>query len=79
MKVTKSVDLWLHLILTLKLDGDEWSASRPGGFSTGKEPRNPLKGSWMGPRAGLASSVTTYVNVWHMKVSAQKEETHEES
>jgi hypothetical protein len=38
MKVYRGVDAFL----TLTLAGDEWSASRPGRFTPGKEPLVPI-------------------------------------
>jgi hypothetical protein len=38
------VELWLHALLTSALDGGEWSASRPGGFTPGV--RSPLSIAW---------------------------------
>jgi hypothetical protein len=29
--------VYLHLFLTAELDGDEWSASRPGRFTSGRK------------------------------------------
>jgi hypothetical protein len=31
--------VWIHIFLTLAVLGSEWSASRPGRFTTGKNPR----------------------------------------
>jgi hypothetical protein len=40
--------------LTLALDGDEWSASRPGLFTSGEiAPDTNWIGSWVGPRVVL--------------------------
>jgi hypothetical protein len=40
--------------LTSALDGVEWSASRPGGFTPGEiGPGTYWIGGWVGPRAGL--------------------------
>jgi hypothetical protein len=40
--------------LTSALDGGEWSASRPGRFTSQKEsPGNLWIGGWLGPRVGL--------------------------
>jgi len=36
------VEVELHAVLTLALDGDEWSASHPGHFSLGKDPWHPF-------------------------------------
>jgi hypothetical protein len=44
-----------YSFLTSALDGDEWSASRPGrAFTPGEgTPGTHWTGGWMGPRAGL--------------------------
>jgi hypothetical protein len=42
----------VSLILT-STDGREWSASRPGGLTPGKEPRAHGKGGWGSSKAGL--------------------------
>jgi hypothetical protein len=44
-----------YSFLTSALDGEEWSASRPGrAFSPGERtPSTPCTGDWVGPRAGL--------------------------
>jgi hypothetical protein len=39
------------LILTSSLDRDEWSTSRTGHFTTGREPRNPLNGRLGGTKS----------------------------
>jgi hypothetical protein len=40
--------------LTLKLDGDEWSASRPGRFTPGERaPGSDWIGGWVDSRADL--------------------------
>jgi hypothetical protein len=54
MKTYWGVEVWHHTFLTSKLDGGEWSASRPGRFS----PRERVSGThwigcWVGPRPGL--------------------------
>jgi hypothetical protein len=48
-----------YLFTTSKLDGGEWSASRPGrGLPPGKRPAVPIvRGGWVGPRAGLDTEV----------------------
>ena len=45
----------LHSLLTLAIDGEEWSASLLGCLTTWKEPRNPLNRRLGGPqsRSGL--------------------------
>jgi hypothetical protein len=37
MKVYGGVDVLIHIFLTSALVGGEWSASRPGRFTPGKE------------------------------------------
>jgi hypothetical protein len=39
------------------IDGDEWSASRPGPFTTRKIALGTHIGSWVGPKAGLNAVV----------------------
>jgi len=39
--------------LTSAPDGDGWSTSHPGRFTTGKESPYPLNRRLVGPRAGL--------------------------
>jgi len=34
-KTYRGVELQLHIFIISALDGGEWSASRPGGFTTG--------------------------------------------
>jgi hypothetical protein len=42
------------LLLTSVLDGGEWSASRPGRFTSGEiAPSTHWAEEWVGPRAGL--------------------------
>jgi hypothetical protein len=44
--------------LTSALDGGEWSASRPGRFTTReRDPGTHWIGGWVGPRAGLNAVV----------------------
>jgi hypothetical protein len=48
------VEVYLHAFLTSPLDGGEWSASRPGRFTTGvRAPAIHWMIGWVGPRAGL--------------------------
>jgi hypothetical protein len=48
------VDVQLHTFLTSALTGDEWSASRPGRFTTGERaPGTHWIGGWVDPKAGL--------------------------
>jgi hypothetical protein len=49
MKVYGGVDVYIHILLTLALVVDEWSALLPGRFN----PRTHWIGGWVGPRAGL--------------------------
>jgi hypothetical protein len=42
MKVYGGVDVEIHIILTSALVGSEWSSSRPGRSTTGKEPLVPI-------------------------------------
>jgi hypothetical protein len=47
------METYTFIILTLELDGGEWSASRPDRFSPGTQ----WTGSWVGPGTGLAAVV----------------------
>jgi hypothetical protein len=54
MKAYAGVDVYIHVFLTSELVGGEWSGSRPGHFTPGKEPPSTdCIGCWVGPRAGL--------------------------
>jgi hypothetical protein len=54
MKMYGGAEIQLHAFLTSALDGSEWSASRIGRFTPGKEaPGTQWLGGWVGPRAGL--------------------------
>jgi hypothetical protein len=54
MKACGEVDVGTHVFLTSALAGGEWSASRPGCFTTGERaPSTHRLGSWVEPRAGL--------------------------
>jgi hypothetical protein len=54
MKAYGGVDVQIHIFLTSALVGGEWSTSRPGRFTPGKEPPVPIViGGWVDPRAGL--------------------------
>jgi hypothetical protein len=44
---------WIHIIFTSALVEVEWSASRPGRFTRGKEPPVPVVKEVGNPRAGL--------------------------
>jgi hypothetical protein len=48
MKTYGGVDIYIHIFLTSALVVGEWSASRPGLFTTGTN----WIGGWMDPRAG---------------------------
>ena len=45
---TGGVEVKLHSFLTSVIDGGEWQSSRAGRFTSGKEPRYPLKRGWVG-------------------------------
>jgi hypothetical protein len=52
------VEVWLHAFLTSALDGGEWSALRPGRFtSREKAPSTHWIGGWVGSRAVLDAVV----------------------
>jgi hypothetical protein len=53
MKAYGGMDILIHIFLTSVLVGGEWSASRPGHFTPGKESLVPIVGGWADPRAGL--------------------------
>jgi hypothetical protein len=54
MKANGGGDVYIHIFLTSALVGGEWSASRPGPFTTGeKAPGTHWIGGWVDPRAGL--------------------------
>jgi hypothetical protein len=54
MKTYGGVDVYMHVFLTSALVGGEWSASRPGRFTSGERaPGTHWIGGWVGPRAGL--------------------------
>jgi hypothetical protein len=42
MKEYGGVDVYIHIFLNWALVGGEWSASRPGRFTTGERPPPPL-------------------------------------
>jgi hypothetical protein len=42
MKAYAGVDVYIHIFLTSALDRCEWSASRPGRFTPGKELPVPI-------------------------------------
>jgi hypothetical protein len=54
MKTYGGVDVQTHVFLISALVRSEWSASRPGRFTTGKTALGThWIGGWVGPRAGL--------------------------
>jgi hypothetical protein len=54
MKAYWGMEVYLHSFLTLALDGDEWSASRPCRFTPGVgAPGTHWIGGWVDPRGGL--------------------------
>jgi hypothetical protein len=54
VKVYEGVVVQLHAFLTSAVDGDEWSASRPGRFTLGERTSGThFIGGWASPRAGL--------------------------
>jgi hypothetical protein len=54
MKAYGGVDVKIHIFLTSALAGGEWSASRPGRFTSGERaPGTYWIGGWVDPRAGL--------------------------
>jgi hypothetical protein len=54
MKAYRGADVEIHIFLTSALVGGEWSASRPGRFtSEGRAPGIHCIGGWVNPRAGL--------------------------
>jgi hypothetical protein len=54
MKTYGGASSYIHVFLTLALDGVEWSASRFGRYTFGERARNThWIGSWVGRRAGL--------------------------
>jgi hypothetical protein len=54
MKAYGEVYIEIHIFLTSALVGGEWSASRPGRFTTRERaPATHWIGGWVDPRAGL--------------------------
>jgi hypothetical protein len=54
MKAYGGVDVYIHIFLSLALAGSEWSASRPGRFTSGERaPGTHWIGVWVDHRAGL--------------------------
>jgi hypothetical protein len=43
MEAYGEVDIEIHIFLTLALAGGKWSVSRPGRFTSGKEPPVPIR------------------------------------
>jgi hypothetical protein len=62
MKTYGGVDVQIHVFLTSKLYGDEWSSSRPMEITAGVQ----WIGGWMGRRVSLGSA--EYRNVsWPLR------------
>jgi len=58
MKAYWEAKVWLHVSLTSALDGDEWSASRPGRIThRQRAPGTHWIGGWVGPRSGVDTVV----------------------
>jgi hypothetical protein len=58
MKTYRGMEVYLHAFLTLALDGDEWSDSRPGRFKPGEITSGARwVGGWVGLRIGLDAVV----------------------
>jgi hypothetical protein len=58
MKMYGRVHVWTHVTLNSALVLDEWSALRPGLFTSGERSSDTLWiGSWMHPRTGLNGEV----------------------
>jgi hypothetical protein len=54
MKAYGGENVQIHIFLTSELAGGEWSASRPGRFTTRERaPSTHWIGGWVDPRAGL--------------------------
>jgi hypothetical protein len=54
MNVYRGVDVSIHIFLTSALTGGEWSASRPGRFTSGERAFSThWIGGWVDPRTGL--------------------------
>jgi hypothetical protein len=54
MKAYWKMDVRIHIFFTSALAGGEWSASRPGGFTSEEgAPGTHWIGGWVDPRAGL--------------------------
>jgi hypothetical protein len=54
VKIYGVVEVEIHVILTLALDGSEWAASSPVPFCPGERaPSIYWTGDWLGPRDGL--------------------------
>jgi hypothetical protein len=57
MKVYGGMDVYIHIFSTSALAGGEWSASRPGRFtSRERAPVTHWIGGWVDPRAGLGDA-----------------------
>jgi hypothetical protein len=53
MKTYGGVVVQIHVFLISALDGGEWSASRPGRLTPGREPGTHWIGGWVGLRGDL--------------------------
>jgi hypothetical protein len=53
MKAYGVVDVYIHVFLTSATVGGEWSASRPGRFTSVEAPGVHWIRGWLGPRTGL--------------------------
>jgi hypothetical protein len=61
MKRYGIVEVQLHACLTSALCGGEWSASRPGRFTSGTH----WRGRWVGPRVAVdkVSNIVTFYKI----------------
>jgi hypothetical protein len=66
IKTYRGVEARLHSFLTSAVDGDEWSASRPGRFDPGKEPRYPFNRRLGGPHSWTGHNVVIKTIKLHM-------------
>jgi len=51
-------EVQLHSVLTLTLDGGQWSTSHPGRFIPGRRPRYPLNRKLGGPQDVLEKKIS---------------------